>query len=145
MSQKVRPSPKLISGIEVSGFAAVMLFLVCVFMVPAGMHMRALPARVNVDLPKVAFPNLVPHARREDAIFVSINRSGDVFFGRDLVRRPDILHERIMNAVKTGSESVVYVNADARLKYKNVKTVIDEVSLSGVPKLVFLVDEAPKH
>ena len=120
-----------------------MLFLVCVFMVPAGMHMGDLPARVSVDLPKVVFPKLVPHARREDAIFVSITRSGDIFFGYERIPS-DTLHEFVRKAVKSGSEDVVYINADAHTKYKNVEKVADEVALSGLQSVVFIVYELRK-
>jgi biopolymer transport protein ExbD len=111
------------------------------FMVLAGTH-SDLP-RVAVDLPKVLHPRLVPHARREDAIIVEVTRDGAIFFGNDRVP-PDILHERISEAVKSGSEDAVYINADARTKYKSVKKVIDEVALSGLQSVVFLVYERRK-
>ena len=142
MIRKGQSSTKLISGIDVSGFAGIMLFLVCLLMVPVGMHVD-LPSRVSVDLPKAVHPRLVPHARREDAIFVAITRSGNIFFGRDLIP-PDILHDRVKEAVKSGAEGIVYVNADARTKYKNVKDVIDQVSRSGLKNVVFLSDERRK-
>lgn len=141
MNPKFRSSAKLVSSIDVSGFAAIMLFLVAMFMVLAGTH-SDLP-RVAVDLPKVLHPRLVPHARREDAIIVEVTRDGAIFFGNDRVP-PDILHERISEAVKSGSEDAVYINADARTKYKSVKKVIDEVALSGLQSVVFLVYERRK-
>ena len=52
-----------------------------------------------------------------------------------------MLHEGIMKAVKSGSESVVYIDADAHTKYKNVKDVIDEVAQSGLKNVVFLAYE----
>ena len=138
MEPKIRSSPKLTSNIDVSAFAAIMLFLVALFMVLAGTH-TDLPT-VSVELPQVVHPRAIPHARREDAMVVSVMRSGDIFFGGDKFS-PDRLHERIRKAVKSGSEGVVYIKADGRAKYKWVKDVVDEVSLSGFPNIVFLVNE----
>ena len=139
MRPKIRSSPKLISKLDVSAFAAVMLFLVALFIILTGTH-TYLPAQVPVDLPKVAHPRAVPHAQREDAMIISVMRNGDVFFGNDIIP-PEILHLRISNAVKNGSEGVAYINADGRAKYKWVAGVVDEVSLSGLPTVVFLVNE----
>jgi biopolymer transport protein TolR len=86
------------------------------FMVQAETHID-LPSSPTVDLPKVLHSRLVPHARREDAIVVAVTRDGAIFFGNDRIP-PDILHERISKAVKSGSEGVIYINADARTRYK---------------------------
>jgi biopolymer transport protein TolR len=143
MGPKLRSSPKLISSIDVSGFVGIMLFLLWLFMFPGMMHIAYLPGGAVVDLSKVAGPKPVPHARREDAIMVSVNRSGNIFFGYDRISR-EILPERISKAVKSGSEPVVYIRADARTKYKNVKDVMNEVAVSGLQNVMFLVDEQRK-
>lgn len=133
-------SPKLISAIDVSGFAAIMVFLVSIFMARSGINHghRVIP---SVSLPTAAHPRPLPHAQREDAIFISVLRNGDVFLGNDLVRSSGILHQRISNSVEAGSEPTIYINADGRAKYQVVKDVIDEIAQSGLHNVVFLAYE----
>ncbi len=76
---------------------------------------------------------------REDAMIVTIMRNGDVFFRNDRVS-PDRLAEAIRVQVERGSERKVYIRADARALYRNVKQVLDAIQEAGLVNVSFLVD-----
>jgi biopolymer transport protein ExbD len=130
---------KLISRIDVSAFAGIMLFLFALFALPSIYFIDH--HGVVVDLAKVEHSSLVPHAQREDAITIAINRQGDIFAGNDLLRSYSSLPGRMRESIRRGSEPTIYIRADARAKYRNVKDVIDEIHAAGLEKVVFLVDQ----
>lgn len=130
---------KLISNIDVSAFASIMVVLVAIFIFRSGAHID-LPSHTVVDLAKATHPIPVPHASREDAITIAVMRNGDVFFGNDRVR-PSGFSDRIRESLEKGSEHTIYIRADARCKYSTVKDVLDEIHKSGVEHAVFLVDQ----
>jgi biopolymer transport protein TolR len=136
-----RFSNKLISRIDVSAFASIMLFLFVLLML-TNANVGFVGHGVSVALVRVTHPILVPHAQREDAITIAINRQGDIFVGRDLIRSYSSIPDRIRESIKHGSESTIYIRADARTKYWNVKDVLDEIHSAGVEKIVFVVDQS---
>ncbi|HUJ93683.1 MAG TPA: biopolymer transporter ExbD [Terriglobales bacterium] len=130
-----RPKSKLLAGIDVTAFASVMLVLVAMFILPASVVTHPWN---GVDLAKVSHATRMPHARREDAMIVSVQRDGKVYFGSDLVS-PGQLPALIRQQISRGSEKKLYVRADARARYSSVKVVLDEVPSSGVENIAFLV------
>lgn len=129
------------SMIDVSAFASVMLALLFLMMFGLGypMHPRTAP----VDMSVTQHSTLEPGARREDAMDVAITRDGSVYFRNHkilLAELPDSLRE----AARNGAEKTVYVKADARAKYGDVKPVIDQIRLSGLQNITFLT-EHPTH
>lgn len=95
---------------------------------------------ISVDLPQIDSPVVLPRSMREDAITIVIYRSGDVFLGGDLVRLERI-PELIRKDVARGSERKVYIRADARTFYGNVKQVIDAVRAAGLTDVSFLAEQ----
>ncbi len=114
-------------------FAAVMVMLEMT--VPQPVH-----GGVSTDLPKIRRTISLPHAMREDAMTVMIMRNGDVFFGNDRVS-PDPLADGIRNEVERGPEHKVYIRADARTLYLNVKRVLDAVQEAGLMNVSFFAEE----
>jgi biopolymer transport protein TolR len=126
-----------VSMLDVTGFAAVMLALLFLMMFGLGypMHPRVAP----VDMSVAQHSTLQPAANREDVMEVAIARDGTVFFRNRkilIAEIPDVLHE----AVRNGAEKTVYVKADARAKYGDVKTVIDQIRQSGLQNITFLTE-----
>jgi biopolymer transport protein ExbD/biopolymer transport protein TolR len=141
MQMKRRPN-LLISRIDVTAFAGIMLALLFLFM-PSYGGFRA-HRGMSVDLPQVSHPISMPHANREDAMIVVITRDDKVFFGPEQVI-PDVLpvviRERINQRINQGSEKKVYIKADARAKYGWVAEVLDGVRAAGIEKIGFLVEQ----
>jgi biopolymer transport protein TolR len=95
---------------------------------------------VSANLPKVGRAISMPHAMREDAMIVMIMRNGDVFFRNDRVS-PERLAHALRAKVDGGSERKVYIRADARALYRNVKQVLDAVHETGLVDVSFIVDQ----
>jgi biopolymer transport protein ExbD/biopolymer transport protein TolR len=93
-----------------------------------------------IDVPKITWPHYLPNAMREDAIIVTISRDGSVFVGRDKVEAERVA-EHIRENLEHGSERTVYIRADARTLYHNVKQVIDAVQESKLMNVIFFVDQ----
>lgn len=82
----------------------------------------------------------MPGANREDAMEITLTRDGRVFFGNHQVRVEELAGE-IGERVKNGAEKRIYMAADARAKYGDVKAVLDEIGRAGFEKVSFLAHE----
>jgi biopolymer transport protein ExbD len=67
-----------------------------------------------------------------------IARGGRVYF-RNYRTTLDDLPRAIEEAVRDGSARKVYVKAEARARYSDVKATIDEIRLAGIGEVVFLL------
>ena len=129
---------KVNSDINVTPMVDVMLVLLIIFMVITPM----LQKDVSVDLAQVNNPTQMKDADKDDALVVAITRQGDVFFGKDLVKDPSLLTNKIKDRIaKPGADKTVYVRADARAKYKSVVDVVDNVRAAGVDDLGLLTEQ----
>src|SRR5712691_10685102 len=82
---------KVNSNINVTPMVDVMLVLLIIFMVITPM----LQKDVSVDLAQVNTPIQMKDAEKEDAMVVAITRQGDVYFGKELVKDPSQLTNKI--------------------------------------------------
>jgi len=128
---------KVNSNINVTPMVDVMLVLLIIFMVITPMLQKG----VTVDLAKVNNPEQMKDADKEDALVVAITHTGDVFFGKDLVKDPTQLTNKIKDRIANRTDKTVYVRADARAKYKYVVDVVDNVRAAGVDDLGLLTDK----
>src|SRR5579863_840489 len=129
---------KVNSNINVTPMVDVMLVLLIIFMVITPM----LQKDVSVDLAQVNNPTQMKDADKDDALVVAITREGDVYFGKDLVKDPTQLTNKIKDQIaKPGADRTVYVRADARAKYKAVVEVVDNVRAAGVDDLGLLTEQ----
>jgi|HubBroStandDraft_1064217.scaffolds.fasta_scaffold134578_2 biopolymer transport protein TolR len=131
---------RLRSAIDVSGFASIMfalLFLHLGFLLPAHRPMRSLPA----DLPITFHAALQPAALREDAMTLILTRDGTLYF-RNIKIPPKTLPDAIRAAIRDGSEKTLYISADARAKYGDVKAVLNQIHQSGLQNVTFLAELA---
>jgi biopolymer transport protein ExbD/biopolymer transport protein TolR len=127
---------KVNSNINVTPMVDVMLVLLIIFMVITPM----LQKDVSVDLAKTNNPSEMPDEDKEDALVVSIQRDGTVFFGSDKTsadQLPNKIKDRIANKV----DKRVYVRADARAKYGQVVDVVDNVRAAGVDQLGLITEQ----
>jgi biopolymer transport protein ExbD len=115
------------------------ILLVLLFLLIGNRH-APMPIHGSVDLAKVQHPRTMPRANREDALIVAIEKDGTIFCGGDQLA-PDQLPQRIREELRSGAERTVYIKADGRTKYSNVKEVVDAVRASGVENIAFLVEK----
>ncbi len=127
---------KVNSNINVTPMVDVMLVLLIIFMVITPMLQKG----VSVDLAKVDNPQSMPDADKEDALIVAVMKDGKVYFGNDQVN-PDDLTGKIRDRLTGRIDKRVYLRADARTKFGNVLTVVDDVRSAGVDDLGLLTDQ----
>jgi biopolymer transport protein TolR len=121
--------------IDVSAFAAVLCGLLCAFM-----GTTALPhSGVSVDLAKSRHSRRLPGALREDASRVVVTRDGRCYLGSQGIA-PEELPGHVRVGIAGGGEDRVYILADARVKYGDVKTVLDQIRFAGVENVSFLTE-----
>jgi biopolymer transport protein ExbD len=97
------------------------------------------PHSVPADVPLTQHSTLQPGAQLEDSLIVVVARDGSIYFHNARLSRTD-LPDALREAVRGGAEKTVYVKADARAKYGDVKAVLDEIRLSGLQNIAFLTD-----
>jgi biopolymer transport protein TolR len=128
---------KVNSNINVTPMVDVMLVLLIIFMVITPM----LQNKVNVDLAKTDSPMPMPDADKEDAIVVAVTRDGQIYLGQDKVQSAD-LGARVRE--KLGDDAAkkqVFVRADARARFVDVETAIDDVRTTGIDSVGLLTEK----
>ncbi|SRR5260221_4354475 len=124
-----------ICRIEVSAFAATMVVLVTLLIcaTPASF----LDHGVSVQLPRVNHSVALWDSRREDTLQIAIMRDGHVFFDTQRMWSEE-LTALLRDRVRTGAPRKVYIKADARVHYRAVKGVLDNVRSAGLTNVVFI-------
>src|SRR5437667_4440586 len=116
-----RRSNRPIARIGVDGFVSVMLVLLFIILAP-GMGVRPRNEK-DVDIPRVNHPIPIPDVDQDDAMVIVIDRDGRLWFGNDRIE-PSSLLVKILDRVKRGEPSVVYLKVDARAKYQVVRNAL---------------------
>ena len=127
--------------IDVSGFAGVMLALL--FLMIFGEMYPMHPLSLPVDMAFARHSTLQPNAWREDAVIVTITRDGSLYLLNTRVTPADV-PPQLRDLMGSREDKTVYVKADARAKYGDVKTVLDQIRQSGLQNITFLT-EHPSH
>jgi len=141
--RKRRAMLRPICEIKVDAFVGVMLALFAMFALPQ-MWSFFVPERGDyraaADGVHVPHPRDMREANRADAMWVAVQRTGDVWLGNERVRPPyDDLSSGIRKRVRAGSENKVYISADSRAKYGRVRQVLKAVQASGTERVAFMV------
>jgi biopolymer transport protein ExbD len=128
---------KLFCSIDASALAAVILVLAVVWMIVESVPHHG----YGPDLPRVWYAVPMSRANREDAMVVTVMRDSSVYFGADKVA-PYQVRSKILGRLKDRSvERNVYIRADSRAWYGEVKPVLDGVRSSGIERVAFFVDQ----
>ena len=102
-------SLKRICKIDMTAFSCVMFVLFFMVMVLRATELNSHNGG-GADLPKVVHPVEMRHARREDAVIITIMRDGGIFFGNDRTTAAQ-LPAKIEERLSHGAERKVYINA----------------------------------
>jgi len=140
-----RPSTSLkkrrtgyLSILDASGVAAIFVFFVGMYIVMSAPTHDLL--HINVDLASTAHAKPLPSALKEDAINVAVTRNGSLYFGDDRVPAKE-LAGLIRSAYEHGSERKVYLKADARARYADVKATLDLIREAGIQNVALMVEQ----
>ena len=129
---------KVNCNINVTPMVDVMLVLLIIFMVITPMLVKG----VDVVLPKANNPVPMPEADKDDAIIVAVNHDGKIFLDTAQVL-PEALTQKVKDLLSTrkaNASKMVFVRADARVRYKAVVDVVDNVRSAGVDELGLLTE-----
>ncbi len=126
----------VVSDINVTPMADVMLVLLIIFMVVTPMLQKG----ISVDLAKTNNPRPMPDADKEDAVVIAISKDGRLYIGSTPVKREEIT-EKVKDRIAAKLDKTVYVKSDARAKYGTVVGVVDDVRAAGVDQLGLLTEK----
>lgn len=130
-------APDIMPDINVVPMADIMLVLLIIFMVVTPMLQKG----VSVDLATTQNPSDLPDADKEDAVLISVTRSGNIFFGTQQVSQEQIT-DKVRDALTNKIDKTIYVKSDARAQYGSVVRVVDEVRAAGVDQVGLLTERA---
>jgi biopolymer transport protein ExbD len=99
---------------------------------------------VSVDLAKSRHASRLSGALCEDALRLVVTRDGNLYFGSERIDSGD-LPDQIRRGVRAGAEDRVYLLVDSRIKYADVKPVLNEIGLAGVKNISFVTRPVPRQ
>ena len=134
--QKTAPP---VADINVTPMVDVMLVLLIIFMVITPMLSKG----KNVDMVRTDNPITMQAADKDDAILIAVTREGRVFLGNNPMAAED-LPTRVKDLLANRLDRTVYLKGDARAKYTDVVTVVDNLRAAGVDQLGLLTEQSPE-
>ncbi len=117
----------------------IMLVLLIIMMVITPMLQKG----VSVDMAKVNNPVKMQAADKDNAILLSVTRDGSIYFRTTKIDKNQVT-SKVRDALKNRLNKVVFIKSDARAKYGNVVTVVDDVRAAGVEQLGLLTQKLEK-
>jgi biopolymer transport protein ExbD len=124
-----------VSDINVTPLVDVMLVLLIIFMVITPLLQKG----VSVDLAKAHNPRQMPDAEKTNAVELAITRDGKVFLNAQPVAMGDIT-KQVSDLMSNRLNKVVFIKADARAKYGDVVSVVDNVRAAGIEQLGLITE-----
>ena len=133
-------APVVVSEINVTPMVDVMLVLLIIFIVITPLLTKG----QTVEFVKAKNPIAMQNADKEDAILISVTRSGQSFLspGNRQVSLEE-LPTKVQDLLTNKLDKTVYIRADARAKYQSVEDVVDNLRAAGVDQLG-LITETPQ-
>ncbi len=122
----------MMSEINVTPFVDVMLVLLIIFMVTAPM----MTTGVDIDLPSANTP---PATLTGDQLVISMAQDGTLSLARGTDPAQPVTREQLgANLVEEGKQNpgqAVFVQADGKLAYQEIMTLLELAKQSGIPKV----------
>ena len=131
---------KVNSTINVTPMVDVMLVLLIIFMVITPM----LNQDRFVQMARTQNPIDMADANKADALVVALTHDGSIFLSNQLIQGATLV-ENVKELVANRVDKTVFVRADARVRYRFLVDVVDEVRAAGVDQLGLLTEQRSRH
>jgi len=131
-----RDQMSAVADINVTPMVDVMLVLLIIFMIITPLLQKG----VSVDLAKTHNPRKMPNAEKTNAVELAVTRDGKVFLNAKPVAMGDIT-KQVDDLMSNRLDKVVFIKSDARAKYGDVVSVVDNVRAAGVEQLGLITEE----
>ena len=112
--------------------------LIVFFMTVAKMQVQEL---VEIDVPIAA--NAVVPEDRSSRVVITIQNDGSLFFGAQPIAVEDMT-AFVQQARETSPRIKVYIRADARVPFKEVRKLFAAAAAGGVPNVIFASFQSDK-
>ena len=127
---------RAMADINVTPLVDVMLVLLVIFMVTAPMMQQG----VQVNLPKADTKAMTP---QEEAVVVSVDRSGKVFINKDEIPAGD-LRAKLTGMFSSRAKKEVFLKADAGVPYGEVVRAMADIKGAGIERLGMVTEPQTK-
>lgn len=131
-----RESMGEVADINVTPMVDVMLVLLIIFMVITPLLQKG----VSVDLAKTHNPRKMPGAEKTNAVTLAVTRDGKIFLNAAPIQLGDIT-KKVDDLMANRLNKVVFIRSDARAKYGDVVSVVDNVRAAGIQQLGLITEE----
>jgi len=125
---------KLICRIDVTGFVSIQVALLGMFLALHGVIVHY--ASITVERAKAVHAVWMPEAKQDDAAIIAVTMDGQIYFDTQRMLSAGQLRNQLQQRNWTGKR--LFIKADARTRYRNVKEVLEQVRLAGIEKVSFL-------
>lgn len=136
MSRKIAGG-NVVAEINVTPMADVMLVLLIIFMITTPL----LQTGITLNLPKARNPLAAPEADSNDAVVISLNRTGQIYRAKTPLTEDqlfDFLRQRF-----SGSEvqdRTIFLRADTALSYGRVVEIVNGSRDAGVDRIGLMTE-----
>jgi len=130
-------SGSVLSEINVVPMADIMLVLLIIFMITTPLLQSGIP----LNLPKAKNPLEAPEADSNDAIVISLNRTGQIYRGKTPISEDqlfDFLRQRF--AASEVQDRTIFLRADTALSYGRVVEIVNGSREAGVDRIGLMTE-----
>jgi len=132
----VRKTDKINSSINVTPMVDVMLVLLIIFMVVTPMLVHG----TRVRMAEATNPEAMAEVNRADSLVVALMHDGSAFLGDEMIRNGE-LTDRLKDRLAERERKIIFIRADARVKYKFLAHLVAELRSAGVDRVGLLTEQ----
>jgi len=132
-----RKLASVVSDINVTPMADVMLVLLIIFMITAPLLQQG----VTVNLPKAKNALDAPEADAKDAIVVAINRDGRLFLQKNDVTEQQLVDFLIKRFAGGELNRTMFLKADTAVVYGRVVQIVNACRNAGVERIGLMAEK----
>jgi biopolymer transport protein ExbD len=133
-------APSEVSDINVTPLVDVMLVLLIIFMVITPMLQKG----VSVDMAKAVNAVDMANANKTNAVVIAITRDGKIYLGSKVINADEVT-SKVKDQIENKLDKTVYLRSDARAKYGDVTSVVDDIRAAGVEDLGLLTEKVERR